>query len=142
LDLARKQAFGNTRARFSSGKPLGQRIYTFSWCYRREYYSILSLHRVPRDPQAHRVGNEDRSKTRGYDTRRRDSSLREPSRPSTILHRVEKHAYHYRAAADTGKGRVLLLVVEAPLGALPIAPHYYRTRRNAPYPRAIRMRYT
>ena len=58
------------------------------------------------------------------------------------LHRVGKHAYYHRAAADMGKGRVLLLVVEAPSEALPIAPRYYRTRRNAPYPRAIRVRYT
>ena len=129
-------------ARFPPGKPLGQLIYTFSWCYRRQYYSILLLHRVFRVPQANRVRNKDRSK---HATTTRDDAipsseiLRDPLR-SCIESKNMRIAIGWRQIWR--KDVLLLLVVEAPLRALLIAPRYYRTRRNAPYPRAIRMRYT
>jgi hypothetical protein len=132
--------------RFPPGKPLGRLIYTFPWCYRRQYYSILLLHRVFCVPQAHRVRSKDRSKrikTRDYDTRRRDSFLRDPSRPSTTLHRVGKHAYYHRAAADMGKGRVLLLVVEAPPGgptdSTTLLPYAQKRTLPAGHTRAIHL---
>jgi hypothetical protein len=60
FNMALSEATGSSA--FPPGIPLGQLIYTFSWCYRRQYYSILLLHRVFRVPQAHQVRSKDRLK--------------------------------------------------------------------------------
>ena len=148
ISQALSEATGSSA--FPPGIPLGQLIYTFSWCYRRQYYSILLLHRVRCVPQVRRVGNKDRSK---HATTTRDDAipsseiLRDPLRPciesKTRVLPSGSGRYGERACFAAG-GRGLSGGPTESTTQLPYASR--RTikpyHRDAPYPRAIYVRYT